>query len=257
VANKRYAVRFDSVANTVADIRAAFLDYYGAYHVDTNPLGVAELYYTSPYWIFTCAAIADKPIRIYIAGVGRLYINTGSGYTSGNDVDGPVAWMGTSTSGAATEFYVVLGPRTALFHVLQSLLLSKVGIIGQLTNGDYAVLGMIGSSTATYNAGALGLNTTDGTPIFPVTWDTGFQSAAGKLYTQPLILRNGVTGVELNGDGSIASFQDLANAAFVTANNAAVWGATFVLTVSGPLYMDGALPVLRTCLLMEYEAEED
>ena len=119
-----------------------------------------------------------------------------------------MAFLGTSNVGTPTEMHLVLAPHTLLVMQLLSSMYSKMGIIGQLTNGDYAVLGMAGNST--YAAGTAGYNTTDGTSIYPVTLATGFQSAAGKLYTQALILRNGAVGVELNGDGSIASFQDVA-----------------------------------------------
>jgi hypothetical protein len=73
------------------------------------------------------------------------------------------------------------------------------------------------------------------------------------LYKQAWILIHGDAGVELNDDESIASFQDIYNASFVTTLTGYVWAASHVLSV-GQMYMDGALLVLQTCLLMEFEA---
>ena len=250
MANKHYSIRVDTHLNALADIKAALLDYYGAYNDPANPDGVNILYDEPYYLIFTCTAIADKPIRVNVNSSERIFMNYGSGYTAGDDVDDPVAFLGTYNGGAPTEMHLVLAPHTLLVMQLLSTVYSKMGIIGQLTNGDYAVLGMAGTNS--YMTGTAGYNTTDGTQFYPTALDTAFQSSDGKLYTQNLILRGAVSGVELNADGSIASFQDIHNASYVTDRTSAVWGATFVLTYSN-MYMDVGVAVLRTCLLMEYE----
>ena len=250
MANKHYSIRVDDYLNALADIKAALLDYYGAYNDPANPDGVNILYDETYYLIFTCTAIADKPIRVYVNSSERIFINWGSGYTAGDNLDDPVAFLGTDNTGTPSEMHLVLAPHTLLITQLLSTLYSKMGIIGQLTNGDYAVLGMVGQSNNT--VGTAGYNTTDGTQFYPTALDTAFQSSDGKLYTQNLILRGAVSGVELNADGSIASFQDIHNASYVTDRASAVWGATFVLTYSN-MGMDVGVIVLPTCLLMEYE----
>ena len=252
MANKHYSIRVDDYLNTLADIKAALLDYYGAYDASTNPDGVNILYDETYYLIFTCTAIADKLIRVNVNSSERIFMYYGSGYTAGSNLDDPVAFLGTDNTGTPSEMHLVLAPHTLLITQLLSTVNSKMGIIGQLTNGDYAVLGMVGAGNSAYTVGTAGYNTTDGTQFYPTTLDTAFQSSDGKLYTQNLILRGAVSGVELNADGSIASFQDIHNASYVTDRASAVWGATFVLTYCN-LYMDVGVAVLRTCLLMEYE----
>ena len=83
MANKRYVIRVDDYQNTLADIKAALLDYYGAYDASTNPDGVNILYDATYYLIFTSTAIADKPIRVEVNSCERIFINYGSGYTAG------------------------------------------------------------------------------------------------------------------------------------------------------------------------------
>lgn len=249
--NKYFSIRTTSAADCLADVKAALEAVYGLYNVDTNPTGVVYDYDVPPYLIFRCTAIADKRIRLYIATDNPLW---GFGdEVSGNTLTNLIPFGGSSSTGGWTEAHMVLGPHTLLWMNLESTLYSRLVMIGQLTNDDYAVLGMVGNSNTSYNVSCAGWNTTDGVSLWPVAMESGFQSAAGKLYTQALVLKHGVTGLELNGDGSIASFQDIVNASYSTTATVAVWGATFVLTV-GSLYMDsGWGPALRTCLLMSYD----
>lgn len=254
MANSYYSIRVDSAANTLADFKAALLDTYGAYNDPANLTGVRFDYDTSPYLIFRSSAIADAYIRLYWNSNNPVF-SYGDG-VSGNNVTNPVAFGGTSTAGSMTEAHLVLGPHTLLWQSLQSTQISRLVIIGQLTNNDYAVLSCSGSSSSIYTTSHYAYNTTDAARLLPVTLDHGFQGAAGKLYTQRLILAGyGAGGVELNGDGSVAGYQDLYNASHETSNIGYVWGATFVLSLS-KMYMDGAYPVLDTCLLMEFEAVE-
>jgi hypothetical protein len=265
VANKHYVIRYDARENMHADVKAALLDYYGAYHVTTNPTGVAFLYDTSPYLIFTCTAIADKPIRLYVHGAAicRPFWSYGSGYTTGTNVDNPVTFSGTYETATAglinvSDVHLVLGPHTLLMSCLGGTrLTSLLVLIGQLSNNDYVALAAMGTSSATYRAGVMAYNMTDAAQVWPIALTDKFQSAGGKLYSCPLILRNGAYVAEANGDGSPASFQDLANVSHVTSSTGAVWGTTYTLSHSR-LYMEGGVTaVLPTCLLMEYEAEED
>ncbi len=249
MSNRYYSIRVDTAANAVADIQAALLAYYGAYDADTNPTGVAVLYSTSPYLIFTCTALADKPIRLYWSSGPCFYY--GTGYTSGNNVDSPTAFSGTSSLGTVSAAHLVLGPHTLLLNVLQTTQNSRLVLLGQLKNGDYAVLGLNGSATTSYNNNNYGFNTTDGTALWPVGLDNGVQSASGHLYTQKLVLSNGVTGLELNGDGSVASFQDVLVAGYVTSATTLVVGATFMLTTC-KMYMAGARQSLGTSLVMTF-----
>ena len=251
--NKYYALSVASESALHAAIKAALLDYYGAYADPGNLTGVAFLYDTSPELIFTCTAIADKPLMVDCDDGGRCRWLYGSGYTSGAVLDDPVYFAGSYNTGTPTEAHLSLGAHTLLMTVLLTTIGSRLAVVGQLSNGDYAVLGAIGNSNHTYNAGAIGYNTTDSVNLYPVTFDAGFQSTAGLLYKQDLILSRGATGVELNTDGSIASFQDLQNAAYDSGSNIVeVWGATFVLTMCD-MYMASALNVLPTSLLMEYD----
>jgi hypothetical protein len=250
MANQYYSIRVDSAANTLADFKAALLDYYGAYNDPANLTGVRFDYDSSPYLIFRCSAIADQYIRIYMSATHALF-SYGDG-VAGNNVTNPVAFGGTSSTGTLSEAHLVLGPQTLLWQTLQSTTNSRIVLLGQLSNNDYAVLACMGNSYASYNSGCAGRNTTDSTDLWPVTLSHGFQSAAGKLYTQSIILKNGVVGMELTGAGAIASFQDIYNVSYSQGNTTVNAGSTFILTTSG-MYMNNALAVFPTSLLMQYE----
>lgn len=248
--NTYYSIRTDSNANMIADVKAALLDTYGAYDDPSNLTGVRFDYDTDSYLIFRCTAISDQYLRIQSSNRRALF-SYGDG-VSGNDVTNPVRFGGTSSTAAPTRNDLVLGPHTLLY--LSQCGLPTLDLIGQLTNDDYAAMGFIGSSDGYFNGGTIAMNTTDGVRFVPITFDGGFQSSAGKMYTQELILAHtAAAGVELNGDGSIASFQDIMNASYITGSSTAVWGATFVLTFC-VMYQTGTGPFMRTCLLMTYDA---
>jgi hypothetical protein len=253
MANSYYSIRIDSAANTLTDFKTALTAKYGAYHVDTNPTGVTYVYDTSPYLIFTCTALSDKHIRLYVAS-SHLW-SYGTGYTSGNNVDGPVTFGGTYNGSSATAVHLIAGTNVFFVNMLQGNINSKIVVIGKLTNNDYGVLGLIGSSSATYNANTYGMNTTDGTKLYPVALDTAFQSAAGKLYKQRLILRNGAVGTEFDGDGSIASFSDIYNVSFVNGASTITVGATYLISTSSMYFNDGSpVSCLGTSIIAEFTA---
>lgn len=256
MANKRYAIRVDSAANVLTDFKAALVDYYGAYNDPANLSGVRFDYDTSPYVIFRCSAIADAYIRLRWQSNNPMF-SCGDG-VNGNDVTNPIVFGGTQALGSTSVANMVLGPHTLLWHNLQGSLTSRIVLVGQLTNADYAVMACAGINTASYTVSHFGYNTTDGVYLWPVTLSSPFGSAAGKLYTQPLILRQGaagLSGLELTGVGAVATFQDVLNVSHAPGNATPTWGATFVLTTSG-MYMNIGehLPVLPTGLLMEHPA---
>jgi hypothetical protein len=248
--NKYYSI---GTTTPIANINAALLDKYGAYDAGSNPDGVLVHALSTTDIIFSCARLSNKVIKVNLSASNiRHYY--GDAYVSGTTITNEVAFTGTSTTGTNSAAHLVLGDYTYLMQILLSTQLSKLAIIGKMTNSDYGVLGLNGSSSVTYNSSCIGKNTSTDAIMRPSTWGNPFTGADGKLYRQiPAMYAHGSIGVQVNSDGSFAFFQDVFNASHNNAASAIVLGSTFLLT-TGNMYMDSASLHLRTCLLMEFEA---
>jgi hypothetical protein len=248
--NKYYSI---GVTTPIANIDAALIDKYGTYNVSTNPTGALIHYSAAAGMVFSCTRLSNKVIKVLWSASCLLH-SYGDAWTSGTTITNEVVFNSTNTTGSSTEIHLVLGDYTYLVALLQGTHISRLSLVGKMTNDDYGVLGLDGSSSTTYNTGCIGRNTTDNTAMRPSCWEMPFTAADGKLYKQvPALYVHGGIGLELNSDGSFAFFQDVYNASYNNTASTLVLGATFLLT-TGNMYMDGATLHLRTCLLMEFEA---
>jgi hypothetical protein len=248
--NKYYSI---GVATPIANIDAALIDKYGAYHETTNPTGALIHYSAAAGMVFSCSRLSNKVIKVLWSASCLLH-SYGDAWTSGTTITNEIAFTSTSTVGTSSEIHLILGDYTYLVNLLQGTQISRLALIGKMTNDDYGVLGLSGVNNSTYYANCIGRNTTTGAAMRPSTWDIPFTGADGKLYRQrPAMYAHGGIGVQVNSDGSFAFFQDVYNASYSNAANILVLGATFLLT-TGNMYMDGGALHLRTCLLMEFEA---
>lgn len=250
MANSYYSIRIDTAAHSHEDTKAALLDYYGAWADPSNLGGVIFDYDTSPYLIFRVAGLSSKMIRVYHYVAPRW--SYGDAVT-GNDVTNAVNFCGTRADGAISVNHLVLGPNTLLSCALLTSVVSRVAIIGKLSNDDFAVLCSVGNTNATYRQGATGYNVTDAVELHESSFSEAFDSTAGKLYTQKLILYNYVNGdVELEGGGDPASFIDIRNISYQPGVNAVTIGPTFIITPSMLYHAVG--DGMRTGMYMAFTA---
>lgn len=235
MANSYYSI---NLATALADIKSA-LD--AKYTVTTHYISTTD-------FVFSCAALSNKVIKLTLNS-SRLLAYYGDDYTSGATITNQVQFSGIYT-GSITEIHLVLGGDTFLLCAYQGTTVKGVLIvIGKLSNGDYAAGGAVGSASNSYNGGCQWVNTTDGVALFPSAFSAAFGSASGKLYSQPLILARADGGVELNGDGSFASFQDISNASASPGDSTTVLGTGYLLSPA-PVYHNGT--AIPTCILATY-----
>jgi hypothetical protein len=212
-------------ATALADIKSA-LD--AKYSVTTH-------YIDSEYFIFSCSALSNKVIKLRFSS-SRLLAYYGDAYTSGTTITNQIQFGGYN-NGAATDINLVLGDETFLLCAYQGINVKGILIvIGKLSNGKYALGGAAGGSG--YSSDFRWANTTDGVALYPSVFSVAFGSASGKLYAQPIILSRADGAVELNGDGSLASFQDISNASAAPGDSTMVLGAGYLLSPA-PVYHNG------------------
>lgn len=238
MANTYYAL---STSTTMADIKAALTDKYGA--------GIMYHYDASGYLIFSCASITNKVIKLYWASA-RLRAYYGDAYSSGSTITSEVQFAGGNT-GTTSELHLVLGDNLLFITLLSSTLNSVNIVIGKLDNNDYAVFGTMGYVNATYTANSIGKNTTDNVDLKPIAWEAKFGIGGGKLTKQKLILLRGDGAIEENTDGSVASFQGLFNASHTTSVTSLIKGANYLLSPTNQ-YMSDFVERMRTCILAEW-----
>lgn len=227
-----------NLATALADIKSA-LD--AKHSVTTHVISTTN-------FIFSCSALSNKVIKLTFSS-SRIEVYYGDAYTSGTTITNQVQFSGMS-SGTATEINLVLGDETFLLCAYQGTAIRGILIvIGKLSNGKYALGGGVGGSSTSYNGNCRWVNTTDGVGLFPSVFSAAFGSASGKLYSQPLILARADGAVELNGDGSLASFQDISNASAAPGDSMTVLGTGYLLSPA-PVYYNGIQ--IQTSILATY-----
>jgi len=231
-----------SLTTPIADIKAALIAKYGGGNVTVH-------YETTAYLIFGCTDIADKVIKIYWAS-SQLRIYYGDAWTSGSTITNEVQFAGHNL-GTTSEIHLVLGTNLFYLALLSSSINSMVAIIAKMSNNDYICIGLIGTSTAAYNANSKGRNTTDATDLKFVTLNSKFTSSTGTLYKQNVIIVKSDGSAEVNGDGGLATIADLFNISHSLTVATLLKGTNYLMSPCN-LYMADCLTYLPTCLFAEF-----
>lgn len=180
----------------------ALITRYGAGNVTIHTSAAAKL-------IFTAAAICDKPIRLTVS-TDQLLAAYGSGYNAGTtDIDDPVVFGGSSGAGAGSVYAVVFTDNTMLLNWITTSQNSKIILVGKLTNGDYAVLGCVGSSSGVYYINHFGFFTATDSGMWVYAPVGDIKTIAGKTLKQPLIVYDLAAGIPLTGGGVPAAFEGI------------------------------------------------
>lgn len=238
MANTYYSI---SISDAIVQLKTALISKYGA--------GVTVHFQDTTNLVLSCSAISNKVLKFtYITS--RLLAYYGDAWTSGATITNPIQWGGYNSS-TTTYINLILGDNTLIISFNQGTTINcGLFLIGKLTNDKYAVLGMFGTSTFAYLTNCLGRNITDTIDFHPVTFSGPFASSSGKLYKQPVILQRSDGKVEINGDGSIASFRDVFNCSHALPNTTDMVGTNFLITPASMYMVNGKM--LYTSLLAEY-----
>lgn len=221
---------------TFDNIRVGLLDYYGAYHADNNPTGVDVKEYSSTLLIFTCTALSDKVIKLSYAS-SDLIAYYGSAYEGSGVITGSVTFGGSTTSGTTAAIHMACADNTLLINAICATINSKLFVIGKLTSNAYAVLGLVGSASGSYNAGAYGYLTADQT-AFRVFGVEGVFAVGAKRLKMPLAL---VTAAgALNSGSALTTFSDLYSVSNALGQTVCSKGTGYFMTTSAMYNADGS-----------------
>lgn len=229
--------------NTMLAIKNALEVKYGA--------GVTIHFQDATNLIFTCAALSNKVQRLLYNAGSRIIFYYGDAWTSGTTITNQVKWAGYD-AGACIFIDMVLGANLMMLCSNQGTsVLSTLFLIGKLTNDKFSFFSACGGNSAGYYSVYLSKNTTDNIDLFPVCFSDAFASGLGKLFKQPLILQRSDGTVELNTDGTIASFKDVYNCSHALANNVDLVGPNYLMSSAG-LYTGVAGKRLWTSMIAEF-----
>lgn len=238
--NKYYAL--DSV-NTIESLQSALTDKYGSnfyvYYNDDSNL------------IFECNNINNKVIRvqIYNNGFGMYY---GDSWSSRTTITNSIQFLDAYTSGTAKR--LVLGDNFMLYCGLgiDSANASQLALIGQLTNNNYIVLGMINIS-GSYTDECRGRDTTQNIDIRPIVFNQPFKSNTQKLYKQPIIFKT-IDGLEEESEGMPATINNIWNVSFHNGGTKILKTDEYFIS-NNDMYFNwngGRVQILETALLCEF-----
>ncbi len=238
MANSYYSI---SVTNTtIAEIKNALESKYGA--------GIIVHFQDSNNIIFSCTALSNKVQRIYYS-YNRLFFYYGDAWTSGATITNQNPWAGYN-HGACEYIDMILGDNTFFICANQGSALKGILIImGKLTNDKYALFSAVASTY--YASSYLAKNTIDNVDLFPICFSEGFAAANGKLYKQPLILQRLDGKVEINNDGSIASFRDIYNCSHALPNTDSLVGTNYLMSAAN-IYTGPGMKQLYTSMIAEF-----
>ena len=205
---------------SMADIKNALINYYGAgvtVHTDSTTL-----------LIFSCPAVSDKVIKF--TGYADLIAYYGDSY-SGGDITNPMVFGGSSTAGATGSAEMVCGDTFVILVALGIASLNhRLWIVGQLTNNQYALIGLIGSSTSAYNVGAMGYLTASTTQFWLGGLEKDYQ-VGSKRAISPLVLITPSGAVYSGSD--IVTFKDIYSVSKQMGVAASAKGTGYYITPSG------------------------
>ena len=207
-------------ASSMADIKNALLDYYGAnvtIHADS-----------SSQVIFSCAQVSDKVIKI--TGYSDVRTYYGDAF-SGGDITNPVEFGGSTTSGSTSNVHMVCGDTFVLLNVLASSINSRLVIISQLTDNRFLVCGLIGMSGSTYTTDAGAYVTTDNAEVSLSGLDADCNIGTKAFLMKPIIIDG--LGSALSAGGAQVSFKNIYSISKKKGNATVGKGPGYFLTTSG------------------------
>lgn len=212
--------KYYSTISSMTDIKNSLIDYYGA--------GVTIHTETTALLIFSCSAISDKVIKI--TGFADLIAYYGDSYNGAGDIINPIAFGGTTTTGATSAAEMVCGESFIILTVFATITFHKLWVIGQLTDNQFAVIGIVGSATSSYNIGAVGYLTASATQFYLVGLIGDYQIGSKRAISQLVILTpsGGLYSID-----NIITFKDLYSVSRQMGVAASAKGTGHYLTPSG------------------------
>lgn len=236
--------KYYSLGTTFDNIRLGLLDYYGTYDAVSNPTGVDVKESSSTLLIFGCSAISDKLIKI--TGMSDLFGYYGDVYSGSGVITNQICFTALTAYGSTTAAHMVCADNTMLINNLvdSTSVDSKLMVIGKLTNGAYAVLGLIGDSN--YVTGALGYLTADQTTFRLSGLESAFNVGAKRL-KMPFALITSAGA--LNTGSDLITFADLYSVSAQLGSTVCSRGTGYFMTTSGMYNNDSML--VRNSMLME------
>ena len=156
------------------------------------------------------------------------------------------------SSGTAKR--LVLGDNFMLYCGLgiDSANASQLALIGQLTNNNYIVLGMINIS-GFYTDKCRGRDTTQNIDIRPIVFNQPFKSNTQKLYKQPIIFKT-IDGLEEESEGMPATINNIWNVSFHNGGTKILKTDEYFIS-NNDMYFNwngGRVQILETALLCEF-----
>lgn len=232
--------------NTTFDnIRVGLLDYYGAYDAGTNPTGVDVKESSATILIFACAAISDKIIKLIYASSDLLAFY-GDAYSGSGVITNEVSFLGTTTAGSVTAIHMVCANNTLLINAVCTTINSRLLIIGKITNNAYAVIGLIGSSNASYYSGTYGYLTADQT-AFRISGLASAFAVGAKRLKMPFALITSAGAI--NTGSSLVTFSDLYSVSNALGQAVCSKGTGYFMTTSSMYNNDGV--IVNNSMIME------
>ena len=210
---------------SMANIKASLLDYYGVYDVSTNPTGVLVHTDSTTLLIFSCSLVSDKVIKL--TGFADMVAYYGDAY-SGGDITNPITWGGTTTSGSTSSVEMVCGDTFVIINVFASTINHRLWVIGQLTDNQFACIGLIGQTSSTINA--FGYLTATNTVFWLGGLSGDYQIGSKRAISQLAIIT--ASGALYSG-ADIIGFKNIYSVSTQLGVNASAKGTGYYLTPSG------------------------
>lgn len=206
------------ISNSMTDIKNALVDYYGA-NVTIHSDSTTQI-------IFSCPQVSDKVIKL--TGFSDIRAWFGDAFV-GTDITNSVEFGGSTTTGTTSIAHIVCGDSFIIINVLASTLNSRVLIFSQLTNNDFAVLGMIGATSSSYRTSLKSYLTQSNTEFHLASIARDFNLGAKALLFKPLLITS--LGALYDENGYI-SFKEIYTVSKMVGNSNISKGAGYFLTSS-------------------------
>jgi len=191
-----------SVTTEVADFAAAIADFYGE--------GNYTIYYqNSEFLVFKIPAISNKVLRVkFMSGAGG-HFNYGDEWTSGSDITNVQyisLYFNSAVQGSAD---LILSQYSLQFFNTDTSFLSTI-IIGQLSNGEYAGIGLQ-NTTSQLDRSVSKLMTDDSIiiPMFPSIVTNNVSSESNKLLKFRMYIANTTPVIKSDLEGNPVYMKDV------------------------------------------------
>lgn len=222
---------------SMALIKVALLDYYGAYDVGTNPTGVVVHEDSASILIFSCSAVADKVIKL--TGYAAINGSYGDAYSGSGVITNQVLLTDTP-AGSTSGCHTVCADDFIILNVVASTINNRLFIIGKLTNGEFACAGFIASTSYCTNTKVKNTTTNENCSFVAIEVDVPI---GAKRLIFPLFIRTAV-GVEFDINGGVW-FDGLYSISIQTGNTASK-GTGYFITTSGGYTNNGAYRLINS-----------